>query len=132
MFNIRVIYWLTIMNNSGLGIGTTPAALMKHGIDTTIVELDPVVHKFATKYFNLPSNHHAAIEDATKFVKRSLKLNVVPQYDYIVHDVFTGGAEPAELFTVEFLNDLKSLLKEDGAIAIVSSISGHTTSPNIH
>lgn len=102
----------------GLGIGTTPAALMKHGIDTTIVELDPVVHKFATKYFNLPSNHHAAIEDATKFVKRSLKLNVVPQYDYIVHDVFTGGAEPAELFTVEFLNDLKSLLKEDGAIAI--------------
>lgn len=95
---------------------------MKHGVDTTIVELDPVVYKLATKYFNLPSNHHAALEDATKFVKRAQKSTPTPQYDYIVHDVFTGGAEPAELFTMEFLTDLKSLLKEDGAIAIVSSI----------
>jgi len=38
------------MNLSGLGIGTTPSALMSHGIETTIVEIDPVVHEFATKY----------------------------------------------------------------------------------
>lgn len=100
----------------GLGIGTTPAALMKHGIDTTIVELDPVVHKFATQYFALPSNHHAVIEDATKFVKTARKAEI--QYDYIVHDVFTGGAEPAELFTIEFLLELSALLKDDGVIAI--------------
>lgn len=106
--------------NSGLGIGTTPAALIKHGIDTTIVEIDPVVHKFATQYFNLPSNHVAAIEDATKFVKRAQMSTPSPQYDYIIHDVFTGGAEPAELFTIEFLKDLSSLLKDDGVIAIVS------------
>lgn len=106
--------------NSGLGIGTTPAALIKHGIDTTIVEIDPVVHKFATQYFNLPSNHVAAIEDAGKFVKRAQKSTPSPQYDYIIHDVFTGGAEPAELFTLEFLKDLSSLLKDDGVIAIVS------------
>ncbi|KAJ5573984.1 Spermine/spermidine synthase family protein [Penicillium hispanicum] len=102
----------------GLGIGTTPAALMKHGIDTTIVELDPVVHKFATEYFNLPSNHVAAIEDATKFVQRAHESTPSPQYDYIIHDVFTGGAEPAELFTIEFLKDLGALLKDDGVIAI--------------
>ncbi|KAJ5735623.1 uncharacterized protein N7483_000748 [Penicillium malachiteum] len=101
----------------GLGIGTTPAALMKHGIDTTIVEIDPVVYKFATQYFNLPSNHVAAIEDATQFVKKAQKA-AWPKYDYIVHDVFTGGAEPAELFTFEFLKDLSSLLKDDGVIAI--------------
>lgn len=94
---------------------------MKHGIDTTIVELDPVVHKFATEYFNLPSNHIAVIEDATKFVKRAQKSIPTPQYDYIIHDVFTGGAEPAELFTIEFLGDLKALLKDDGVIAIVGS-----------
>lgn len=93
---------------------------MKHGIDTTIVELDPVVHKFATQYFNLPSNHHAAIEDATHFVKKAQKV-ASPKYDYIVHDVFTGGAEPVELFTIEFLKDLSNLLKDDGVIAIVSS-----------
>lgn len=104
--------------NSGLGVGTTPSALIKHGIDTTIVEIDPVVYKFATEYFNLPSNHLAAIEDATKFVKRSQASSV--RYDYIVHDVFTGGAEPAELFTVEFLGNLATLLKDDGVIAIVS------------
>ncbi|KAJ6151594.1 hypothetical protein N7470_007191 [Penicillium chermesinum] len=100
----------------GLGIGTTPAALINHGIETTIVELDPVVHQFATQYFDLPSNHTAVIEDATKFVKHAQK--VPTQYDYIVHDVFTGGAEPAELFTYEFLRDLSALLKEDGVIAI--------------
>ncbi|KAJ5759931.1 hypothetical protein N7520_007087 [Penicillium odoratum] len=100
----------------GLGIGTTPSALMKHGIDTTIVEIDPVVYKFATEYFNLPSNHVAAIEDATTFVKKA--QNSAGQYDYIVHDVFTGGAEPSELFTIEFLRDLHALLKEDGVIAI--------------
>lgn len=106
--------------SSGLGIGTTPAALIKHGIDTTIVEIDPVVHKLATQYFNLPSNHVAAIEDATKFVKHAQKSPSSHQYDYIIHDVFTGGAEPAELFTIEFLKDLSSLLKDDGVIAIVS------------
>ncbi|CAG8041677.1 unnamed protein product [Penicillium salamii] len=102
----------------GLGIGTTPAALIKHGIETTIVEIDPVVHKFATQYFNLPSKHIPVIQDAVKFVKNAESSSKSPQYDYIVHDVFTGGAEPAELFTYEFLTGLHSLLKDDGVIAI--------------
>lgn len=105
---------------SGLGIGTTPAALIKHGIETTIVEIDPVVHKFASEYFHLPSNHIAEIEDATAFVQRSQKSNSA-QYDYIVHDVFTGGTEPVELFTLEFMRGLHALLKPDGVIAIVTS-----------
>lgn len=78
------------------------------------------MHKFATKYFNLPSNHVAAIEDATKFVQRAEKASPTPQYDYIIHDVFTGGSEPAELFTVEFLKSLSALLTDDGVIAVVS------------
>ncbi|KAL4892201.1 S-adenosyl-L-methionine-dependent methyltransferase [Aspergillus ambiguus] len=102
----------------GLGVGTTPSAFITHGIETTIVEIDPVVYKFATEYFNLPSNHIAAIEDATAFVKRSQESANPVQYDYIVHDVFTGGAEPVELFTLEFLQGLNALLKPDGAIAI--------------
>jgi spermidine synthase len=95
---------------------------MKHGIDTTVVELDPVVVKFAKQYFNFPSNQAVVVDDATKFVKRALKAPSVQQYDYIVHDVFTGGAEPAELFTVDFLHQLSFLLKDDGVIAIVSLI----------
>ncbi|KAF1816687.1 spermine/spermidine synthase [Eremomyces bilateralis CBS 781.70] len=101
----------------GLGIGTSPSAFIKLGINTTIVEIDPVVHYFATKYFGLPSNHTAAIENAIPFV-RNTALDHPSSYDYIIHDVFTGGAEPAALFTLEFLEGLRSLLRENGAIAI--------------
>lgn len=87
------------------------------------------MHKFATQYFNLPPNHIPVIEDAVKFVKKAESSPNTPQYDYIVHDVFTGGAEPAELFTYEFLSGLHSLLKEDGAIAIVSPTKQQT--PNL-
>lgn len=44
----------------------------------------------------------------------------VEKFDYIVHDVFTGGAEPVDLFTVEFISNLKALLTPNGVVAIVS------------
>lgn len=101
----------------GLGIGTTPAALVAHGVDTTVVEIDPVVHEFASKYFRLPSNHTAVIQDAVTYTS-DLANNTDTQFDYIVHDVFTGGAEPIALFTLEFLQNLNALLKPNGVIAI--------------
>ncbi|KAK4229445.1 polyamine aminopropyltransferase [Podospora fimiseda] len=102
----------------GLGIGTTPAALVAHGIDTTVVEIDPVVHEFATKYFQLPKNHTAVIEDAVSYTDRLAADEKGQRYDYIIHDVFTGGAEPIPLFTLEFLQNLNTLLKPDGVVAI--------------
>lgn len=101
----------------GLGIGTSPTAFIHHGINTTIVELDPVVHDFALKYFALPPNHTAIIQDAVPFVE-SVALSQPGSYDYIIHDVFTGGAEPTPLFTLEFLRGLGTLLKDDGVVAI--------------
>jgi spermidine synthase len=102
-----------------LGIGTTPSALIAHGINTTIVEIDPIVHEYATKYFALPKNHIPVIADAVKHLDYLAK-STDQKYDYIVHDVFTGGAEPVDLFTQEFLQDLDGVLKPSGAIAIVS------------
>ncbi|MCJ1388689.1 hypothetical protein MMC18_001538 [Xylographa bjoerkii] len=103
----------------GLGIGTTPSALIAHGIHTTAVEIDPVVHSFAMQYFALPTNHTSIIEDATRFVDRArLADSEHHSYDYIIHDVFTGGAEPASLFTQEFIQGLSDLLKPEGVIAI--------------
>ncbi|KAI4197590.1 MAG: hypothetical protein LQ350_005823 [Teloschistes chrysophthalmus] len=106
----------------GLGIGTTPSALIAHGVDTTILEIDPVVHAFATKYFNLPTNHTPIIQDATLWVSNKNTTNPTKthteKYNYIIHDVFTGGAEPIDLFTVEFLTALKNHLKVNGVIAI--------------
>ena len=103
--------------NIGLGVGTAPSALIQHGINTTIMELDPVVHEFALKYFSFPTNHSHYIGDAVHAVTTA-NSSEANSYDYIIHDVFTGGAEPVELFTVEFLSGLHMLLKEDGVIAI--------------
>lgn len=105
-----------------MGIGTSPAAFIAHGIDTTIVEIDPVVHEFAMKYFHLPSKHTPVIEDAIAYTARLANDTAGRRFDYIVHDVFTGGAEPIPLFTLEFLQSLNSLLNPGGVIAIVSSI----------
>jgi len=102
-----------------MGIGTTPAALVAHGIDTTVVEIDPVVAKFASKYFQLPSNHTSVIEDAVTYTDRLAADEEGQRYDYIIHDVFTGGAEPIPLFTLEFLQNLNTLLKPNGVVAIV-------------
>ncbi|KIX10575.1 uncharacterized protein Z518_01659 [Rhinocladiella mackenziei CBS 650.93] len=103
--------------NIGLGVGTAPSALIAHGVNTTILEIDPVVHEFAVKYFALPRNHSYYIGDAVAAV-RSANSSEVNSYDYIIHDVFTGGVEPVELFTAEFLSGLHMLLKPDGVIAI--------------
>lgn len=123
----------------GVGIGTAPKALISHGINTTVIELDPVVHEFATKYFDLPQNHTAVLEDAVGWVAAAAeqtqqteegKTKGIRQeaargskdvsflWDYIVHDVFTGGAEPLALFNAQFLRHLRALLRPDGIIAL--------------
>lgn len=105
--------------NIGLGIGTAPSALIAHGVNTTIIELDPIVHYFAGKYFNLPKNHTYYIGDAVAVVEENAQQpSGFHMYDYILHDVFTGGAVPTALFTYEFLSSLSKMLREDGTIAI--------------
>jgi hypothetical protein len=81
------------------------------------VEIDPTVYDFARKYFALPSKHTPIIADAISYASELAKSG--QKYDYVVHDVFTGGAEPVDLFTLEFLTDLHSILKPGGVIAIV-------------
>lgn len=101
----------------GLGIGTAPNALIAHGINTTIVELDPVVHYYATRYFSLSPNHTAVITNAVSYVADTAVSNPA-SFDHIIHDVFTGGAEPVALFTTHFIRGLHTLLTPDGTIAI--------------
>lgn len=112
----------------GLGIGMSPTAFINHGINTTIVELDPTVYSYALTYFALPPppQHHAVIMDAVPFVAAAAESQP-KSYDFIIHDVFTGGAEPTALFTLEFLQGLERLLKDDGVIAI--NYAGDITMP---
>ena len=79
-----------------------------------------MVQDFATRYFDLPQNHTPIIGDAVEIVNdMQSRVGNDSLYNYILHDVFTGGAEPIDLFTQEFLEGLSNLLKPDGVIAIV-------------
>lgn len=100
-----------------------PAALAAHGINTTAIEIDPAVHELAMEYFGFPRDLPTLIEDAVGFVERSRNANPTHRYDYIVHDVFTGGVEPVELFTLQFMQGLNDLLNDDGVVAIVSLVT---------
>lgn len=83
------------------------------------MEIDPVIHEYAVEYFGLKENNAAVLADAVSYTAQLVE-EAAQSYDYIVHDVFTGGAEPVDLFTLEFLQGLASLLKPEGVIAIVS------------
>ena len=110
----------------GLGTGIASTALRNHGIGTTIVEIDPAVYVAARTYFGLPDPGDGKIflQDARGFIRRrKQKLEAgedLPKFDVVIHDVFSGGGVPGHLFTSEFWNDLKGVVKVDGVVAVVS------------
>ncbi|KAF8457472.1 S-adenosyl-L-methionine-dependent methyltransferase [Terfezia claveryi] len=102
----------------GLGIGTSHNGMMRHGVETHLVELDPMVYQYAKDYFHLLPNHTAHIMDAVKFVQDASSVEKPKQWDFIIHDVFTGGAVPSVLFTTDMMQGMGKILKDDGVIAI--------------
>ena len=110
----------------GLGTGIAATALRGHGLETTIVEIDPAVYDAARTYFGVPDPGEGRLflQDARRFIwnrKRELETGEnLPKFDVVIHDVFSGGGVPGHLFTLEFWNDLKSTMKEDGVVAVVS------------
>lgn len=104
----------------GLGIGVTADGFNKHGVDLSISEIDPVVFKYATQYFGSPLPTSLKLKDARRAVKEwNLEIgNEEDKYDYIIHDVFTGGGVPSRLFTSEAWEDIKYSLKSNGVLAV--------------
>ena len=102
----------------GLGIGTSAVALAQHGINVTVIEIDPVITQFARKYFDLPQDLEVIHQDALEFLRAAVDAR--ERYDYVVHDVFTGGAEPLRLFSDEFFPLLRHIMTPNGRIAIVT------------
>ncbi|TNY21039.1 S-adenosyl-L-methionine-dependent methyltransferase [Rhodotorula diobovata] len=107
-------------NNSGLGAGLSARALAQHGINLTLVEIDPAVYEFARDYFGVGEDVDAGevvLDDAVRWVERQ-EAQGGKLFDYIIHDVFTGGAVPSTLFTLPFLTRLASLLHPSGILAL--------------
>lgn len=57
------------------------------------------------------------VGDGVKWVS-DYRLQVdAARFDFVVHDVFTGGAMPASLFTTEFFRDIQACLLPVQAVA---------------
>ena len=118
-----------------MGIGTSTQAFQQHGLHTTIIEIDPVDYNYTRTLFDLAAPDAVFLEDARGWVRRkanelkgteeSLRLN--EQFDYVVHDCFSGGGVPSHLYTLEFWADLKKIIKPDGVVAVVCLLARATT-----
>jgi spermidine synthase len=100
----------------GLGCGISTNALLSQGIDVDIVELDPAVYHMARDYFGLSKPSSIHLESGRTFLERS----EAKTYDFVLHDIFTGGSVAPGMFSVEVLGLIKNSLKENGILAMVS------------
>jgi spermidine synthase len=98
----------------GQGAGHMAMVLRdRYEIATDTLEIDPAVADAATRYFGFTPTGQSIVGDA-RYEIRHLK----GPYDLIIHDCFTGGSEPAYLLTVEALSQLRSLLSDQGILAL--------------
>ncbi|MYF91146.1 MAG: SAM-dependent methyltransferase [Gemmatimonadetes bacterium] len=106
----------------GLGGGYIAMAFAAQGIEPDAFVLYPEVAKAAQQYFLYEPSGALLVGDARYEIRR-----LDQQYDFIVHDCFTGGSVPSHLLSVEMLHDLDRLLKDDGLLAL--NFVGFTEGP---
>ncbi|WP_397473829.1 spermidine synthase [Pusillimonas sp.] len=103
----------------GLGGGTLPTALARIAPDAVIdsVEIDPAVVKVAQSYFGYQpgSRQRVFVEDGREFVERAAREG--HKYDMVMLDAFDVDYIPRHLLTVEFFEQIKSILSEQGVVA---------------
>ncbi|KAG0235319.1 hypothetical protein B0O80DRAFT_437373 [Mortierella sp. GBAus27b] len=98
----------------GLGVGIASGSLTQLGVLVDVVEIDPVVADYASMYFDWPDPHQLFIQDGRQFIKDAPE----GRYDYVIHDVFTGGGVPPSLFSLEALHEIQRIMKPDGVLAM--------------
>ncbi len=103
----------------GLGGGTLPMALrdILPGAQIDVVELDPAVVKVAKEFFGYKEDEalQTYTGDGRVFVKKAIIENT--KYDLIMLDAFEDEYIPEHLLTLEFLQEVKSLLAPGGVVA---------------
>jgi len=97
----------------GLGAGHLVNDLAKYGIETDSIEIDPAVAEAAQKYFSFKPTGKVIVGDARYRIKQ-----LDQRYDLIIHDCFTGGAEPFHLLSKEMMTELKAKLNPGGVMAV--------------
>ena len=102
----------------GFGGGIIPKKLSAKGFNIDVVEIDPITLEIAEKFFKYKKiNTNFYFEDARTYVRKCKK-----KYDLIIIDLFFADGIPEHLTTMEFYDNLKNCLHDDG-ILISNSIT---------
>ncbi len=103
----------------GQGGGTLPMALQKMAPQAAIdvVEIDPAVDRIARRYFGFVPGPKTKvyIEDGRVFVKRAQRQG--QKYDLVMLDAFEADYIPEHLLTQEYLQEVKSIMGPNAALA---------------
>lgn len=97
----------------GLGTGIMPRRFAAHGIETDVVDIDPVVVSAARTHFGLPTAQRVHLVDARYFL-----ATASARYDYIILDVFSGDSTPGYLLSREALELARARLEPGGVLGI--------------
>ena len=96
----------------GLGVGISTRSMVDYGLQVTVVELNPKVVQTAQTYFDLPKSITITIADGANYIKQ------ISKYDFIIHDVFSDGIVPGQLYSQSFLDNILANLKINGLLVI--------------
>lgn len=105
-----------------LGFGAGTAAKIANELwpkaKITGIEIDATVIDLAKKYFQIDEIKNLKVikADAIKWVKKNAKYREQRQFDLILVDMYIGSNPAPETSSPEFLEALKNLLFEDGAV----------------
>ncbi|PRP87098.1 hypothetical protein PROFUN_04834 [Planoprotostelium fungivorum] len=108
----------------GLGVGIAPKAFRRHGIHTTIVEIDPIIHHMASSHFGFRGDR-VVLGDASVYVREAVTKR--ERYHYVIHDVFSGGTMPGNLLTLETFEQIAKILADPGVFVL--NVVGNLDSP---
>jgi spermidine synthase len=104
----------------GLGGGVIPRTMRRHFPDARIdvAEIDPDIPPIAKRYFGFEEDEklQVHVNDGRTYIKRLLRRETIPRYDYIVLDAFTSEYIPFHLMTREFLREVGGVLAADGVV----------------
>ncbi len=104
----------------GLGGGVIPREMHYYfpTADVNVVEIDPEISLIATQFFDFRQDNKLKVNiaDGRMFIREQLRLDPIPKYDLVILDAFNGDYIPFHLMTREFLEEVKGILADDGAV----------------
>ena len=99
----------------GLGAGSLPRYLSARYPRARLdaVEIDPEVPPIARRYFALPAarNLRVIVRDGREFIREQTE-----KYDLVLIDAYFGAEIPPHLATLEFLDELRRVLRPGGIV----------------